>query len=186
MDVEFANLFVDKINIISGGIIAILTYILGEHWAIFFVFLLLNVADYMTRWIAARITRTENSKKGMFGILKKLGYWIMVAVGFGMSVIFKEIGEIVGVQMHATNLIGWFVLGALITNEFRSILENLVDADYNVPVILTKGLEIADDAMDKQINKLFNTKDSDESDDEEETENTQNDFDDDDDEETLG
>lgn len=173
MDITYMDLFIDKINIILGGIIAVLTYVLGEHWSVFLVFLLLNVADYMTRWIAARVTKTENSKKGMIGILKKLGYWIMVAVGFGMSAVFKELGEVVGIQMHVTNLIGWFVLGALITNEFRSVLENLVDADYEVPTILIKGLEVADKAMDEQIEKLFKSNDDGES--EEDVQNEEDD-----------
>ena len=51
--------------------------------------------------------------------------------------------------MGITALLGWFVLASLIINEIRSILENLVEAGFNVPVILVKGLEVAD----KMVNK---------------------------------
>lgn len=54
-----------------------------------------------------------------------------------------------GIDLGITALLGWFVLASLIINEIRSILENLVEAGFNVPVILVKGLEVAD----KMVNK---------------------------------
>ena len=134
-----------------GGITALLSYIFGEHWFLFAFFLLLNLGDFLTRWLAARLTGTENSKAGWFGILKKIGYWVMIALGFGMSVVFIEIGKTIGISLEITTLIGWFVLTTLIVNEIRSILENLVEGGYNVPYILVKGLEVANKAIDDRI-----------------------------------
>lgn len=141
----------NKINLIIGAITALLSYIFGEHWILFMFFLLLNFGDYLTRWMAARLTGTENSKAGWVGILKKLGYWVMIALGFGMSIIFIEIGNTIGLNLEITTFIGWFVLATLIINEIRSILENLVEAGYKVPVILIKGLEVANKAIDGKI-----------------------------------
>lgn len=141
----------DKINLIMGAVTVLLSYIFGEHWVLFVFFLLLNMGDYLTRWMAARLTGTENSKAGWIGILKKLGYWIMIALGFGMSIIFIEIGRTIGVNLEVTTFIGWFVLATLIINEIRSILENLVEAGYDVPVVLIKGLEVANKAIDGKI-----------------------------------
>ena len=36
---------IDTYNAIVGGIVAILTYIFGEHWMLFALFLAFNVAD---------------------------------------------------------------------------------------------------------------------------------------------
>lgn len=144
---------IDKLNAVLGAIVAVCSYVLGEQWYLFLGFLGFNIADFITRWIAARLTGTENSHKGMIGILKKLGYWIMIAVSFGMSAIFIELGKVIGVNLQVTSLLGWFVLGALIINEIRSILENLVDAGYHPPKILVKGLETA--------NKIINPEDDD-------------------------
>lgn len=141
----------NKINLIVGAITALLSYIFGEHWILFMFFLLLNFGDYLTRWMAARLTGTENSKAGWIGILKKLGYWVMIALGFGMSIIFIEIGNTIGLNLEITTFIGWFVLATLIINEIRSILENLVEAGYKVPAILIKGLEVANKAIDGKI-----------------------------------
>ncbi len=143
---------IDKINSIYGVIIAFLSYILGEHWFLFVFFILLNFGDFLTRWIAARLTGTENSKAGWIGILKKLGYWVMVALGFGMGAIFIEIGNVIGVDLGITTLLGWFVLATLTVNEIRSILENLVDAGYKVPHILVKGLEVANKVIETAEN----------------------------------
>lgn len=142
----------NKINLIIGAITALLSYLLGQHWILFVFFLALNIGDFLTRWIAARITGTENSKAGWIGVLKKIGYWVMIALGFGMSVIFIEIGAVIGVDLHVTAYLGWFVLATLTINEIRSILENLVDAyGDKVPAILVKGLQIANKSIDGVI-----------------------------------
>lgn len=142
----------NKINLIIGVITALMSYLLGEHWILFAFFLTLNAGDFLTRWIAARILGTESSKSGWIGILKKLGYWVMIALGFGMSVIFIEIGLVIGVDLEVTTLLGWFVLATLTINEIRSILENLVEAYGNkVPIILVKGLEVANKSIDGMI-----------------------------------
>lgn len=146
-----STVLTNKINLIVGGITAVLSYIFGKHWILFLFFLLLNFGDYLTRWIAARLTKTENSKAGWIGILKKLGYWVMIALGFGMSSIFIEIGNTIGINLEITTFIGWFVLATLIVNEIRSILENLVEGGYKIPPVLIKGLEVANKAIDGRI-----------------------------------
>lgn len=138
------NELICKVNIIGAAIITLLSYIFGEHWILFAGFLLLNIADWITGWMKSKILKKSNSEKGWLGPLKKLGYWLMIIVAFGMSAMFIEIGEIIGVNLGVTTLLGWFVLASLIVNEIRSILENLVEARFNVPKILVDGLEVAD------------------------------------------
>ena len=141
---KYANVIIDEYNAVAGAVIAVLSYFLGEHWMLFLAFLLLNFGDWVTGWMKSRMAGKENSVKGWKGVLKKLGYWIMIMVGFGASAIFIEIGKTIGIDLGITTLLGWFVLASLIINEIRSILENFVEAGYNVPTILVKGLEVAD------------------------------------------
>lgn len=136
--------FLDKFNAICGAVVAVLSYILGEHWFLFVAFIALNIIDYITGLLKSKINNKENSTKGAIGALKKLGYWLMVLVAFGMSAVFIEIGKTINIDLSMMSLIGWFVLTSLIINELRSIIENFVEAGYNVPSILVKGLEIAD------------------------------------------
>ena len=141
--------FIDGYNAVTGAIVAVLSYILGEHWILFVAFLLLNVGDWLTGWMKSRLAGKENSVAGWKGVLKKLGYWLMVMVAFGASAVFIEIGKVIGINLGITTLLGWFVLASLIINEIRSILENFVEAGYNVPAILVNGLKVADQVVNK-------------------------------------
>lgn len=116
---------------------------------LFALFLGLNVADWLTGWMKSRIAHKESSSAGWKGVLKKLGYWIMIVVAFGASTAFIEIGDTIGIDLGITTLLGWFVLASLLVNEIRSILENFVEMGYKVPKILVNGLEVAD----KKINQ---------------------------------
>ena len=92
----------------------------------------------------------ENSVKGWQGVLKKLGYWLMIMVAFGASAVFVEIGKTLGIDLGITSLLGWFVLASLLINEIRSIVENFVEAGFNVPKILINGLEVANKVVNKE------------------------------------
>lgn len=146
--------FTDKINQIGAILIAFLSYIFGEHWILFVALLGLNVIDYVTGCMKSHLNGKTSSAKGLNGLLKKFGYWIMVLLAFGTSVIFIEIGHVININLEITELIGWLVLASLIVNEFRSILENLVESGYNVPRILVKGLEIASKAIEEESEKF--------------------------------
>lgn len=150
---NYAEPIIDRYNVIVGTVVAVLSYILGEHWILFVAFLLLNVADWLTGWMKSRMAKKENSVKGWQGVLKKLGYWLMVMVAFGASAVFIEIGKAIGIDLGITTLLGWFVLASLLVNEIRSICENFVEAGFHVPVILIKGLEVADKIVNKDSEK---------------------------------
>lgn len=77
----------------------------------------------------------------------------MIMVAFALSVIFIELGNTLGIDLGITTLLGWFVLASLMINEARSIIENLVEAGYNVPAILINGLEVADKLINKEENE---------------------------------
>ena len=141
--------YMDTYNAIVGGIVAVLSFVFGEHWILFAIFLLFNVADWLTGWMKSRMAGKENSVKGWQGVLKKLGYWLMILVAFAASAVFIEIGNTLGMDLGVTTLLGYFVLASLLVNELRSILENFLEAGYNVPNILVKGLEVADKVVNQ-------------------------------------
>ena len=146
---NYAEAIIDSCNAVVGTVIAVLSYLLGEHWLLFVAFLFLNLADWVTGWMKSRMAGKENSVKGWKGVLKKLGYWLIILVAFGASAVFIEIGKTIGIDLGITTLLGWFVLASLLINEIRSILENFVETGYHVPAILIKGLEV----VDKMVNK---------------------------------
>lgn len=144
-----ANTIMDEYNAFVGMTIAILSMIFGEHWWLFGAFLVFNILDWISGWMNGRSHKEESSKKGLEGVLKKIGYWILILLSFFMSMIFIEIGKIINVNLHITTLLGWFVLASLMVNEIRSIVENLVEMGIQVPIVLMKGLEIADKVIDE-------------------------------------
>lgn len=145
--------YLDTYNAVTGAIIALLTMVFGEHWILFAIFLLFNVADWITGWMKSRINNVENSSAGWKGVLKKLGYWLMILVAFAASAVFIEIGNTLGMDLGITTLLGYFVLASLLVNELRSILENFVEAGYDVPTVLVKGLEVANKVVNQEENE---------------------------------
>ena len=141
---------IDTYNAMVGAAVAVLSYILGELWFLFVLFLLLNAIDWGTGWMKSRINNVENSKAGLKGVLKKLGYWLMSMVAFGASAAFVEVGKIINLDLGVTTLLGWFVLASLLVNEARSICENLVEMGVNVPTILVKGLQAANRVVNQE------------------------------------
>lgn len=141
--------YLDSYNAITGAVVAFLTLFLGKYWFLFVIFLALNVIDYITGWMKSKLTKTINSQAGLKGVIKKLGYWIMILVAFIASVFFIQIGMVLGIDLHITSALGYFVLASLTINEIRSIIENLVEAGYQVPTVLTKGLEVADKVINQ-------------------------------------
>lgn len=132
-----------KPNFLWGGIIAAMSYVFGDHWVLFAIFLLFNVGDWITGWMKSRLAGKENSKSGLLGVVKKLGYWLMVLLGFALGYWFVAMGQLIHKDFSVCMFIGYFVLANLTVNEFRSILENYSEAGYKLPKILIKGLQVA-------------------------------------------
>ena len=142
--------FFDTYNIVVGAVIALFTTIFGVYWYIFAAYMVLNVFDWLTGWYKSRRARQESSAVGLKGIVKKLGYWILIAVAFIVSTVFVKLGQdVLHVDLAFLNMIGWFTLTCLMVNEVRSIIENLVELGYNVPLVLIKGLAVTEELINK-------------------------------------
>lgn len=139
----------DRINLLWAAAVTLLSAVFGDFWYLFTAFAILNVIDYLTGLYRARYTHTESSAAGLGGILKKLGYWIVIGIAFFVATALSGIGEVIEIDLGFTLFVGWFTLCTFIINEIRSVLENLVEIGVAVPAWLIKGLEIAD----RKINK---------------------------------
>ena len=135
--------FIDRYNAIVGGVAAVLTAILGTYWYLFAGYLILNILDWLTGWNRAVTLHQSSSDKGLKGIIKKTGYWVIICVSFLIPTLLVGLGrDLINVDLSFLTLLGWLTLAMLIVNEARSILENLVETGYNVPDFLVKGLEV--------------------------------------------
>ena len=152
--------FLDWYNTAAGMSITVMTALFGKIWFLFALFLLFNVIDWLTGWYKARELKQESSMVGLKGLLKKLGYWVIIIMAFAMPLALVSIGTIIGIDLSFLGLIGWFVLASLMINELRSILENLVEAGYDVPAVLTKGLAVTEKLLNKDNDKTIEIKQS--------------------------
>ena len=75
------------------------------------------------------------------GVLRKLGCWILIFVSFLVSIAFVDIGKKLNLNLHIMFCLGWYVLGAMILNELRSIIKNLIQLHVFIPKIFTKCLQ---------------------------------------------
>ena len=142
--------FIDAYNAIAGAIIAVASAILGPHWYIFGIYFVLNIIDWLSGWYRSRKLQQESSKIGLKGIIKKLGYWAIIAVAFMVAYVFVRMGdELLHIDLSFLAVIGWFTAACLLVNEVRSILENLVECGYQVPQILIKGLAVTNKLINK-------------------------------------
>lgn len=141
---------IDSYNLTVGAVIAVLTAVFGVYWYVFLAYMICNILDWGTGWYKARKLKKESSSVGLKGILKKLGYWVIIAVGFLVPAVFIRLGnELLKIDLVFLELVGWFTLACLLVNEIRSIIENLVECGYNVPQVLIKGLAVADKLINK-------------------------------------
>lgn len=147
--------FFDNINCAIGAVFTALTQVFGVSWILFAGYLIFNVIDWITGWCKAVKNNEESSKKGLKGIVKKVGYWVLIAVAFIFSFLIVEIGVILEINLSFVLLFGWFTLACMIVNEVRSVLENLVALDVYVPHFLTKGLKVTSDLIDKAVDKII-------------------------------
>ena len=97
------------------------------------VLIAVMVLDYISGMIAAVRTHTLDSRIGILGILKKVSYLGIVAVGMVLDYLIQMLGGEFGVQLEGTYFVGLLVIIWLIINECISILENTDEAGGPVP-----------------------------------------------------
>lgn len=157
MEKEILKIF-NNISTSISIIITGITSILGTEWIFFASYLILNILDYITGTIKSKIKKTETSNKGLYGIIKKVCYWILILVAFLISFLLYQIGIKINIQLDFVMLFGWFTLACLIINETRSILENLIEIGIKVPNFLIRGLEIYSNHIDSKLEDNSNKK----------------------------
>jgi len=102
------------------------------------VLLIMMIIDYISGMSAAWREGTLNSKKGVDGIIKKVGYMALVAVAMGVDYLIFSGFTAVNVSIGFNMLFGILVAVWLIINEMISVLENLSRIGVPIPQFLTK------------------------------------------------
>lgn len=147
----------NSISAIISIIVSIFIMILGKYWYVFVSYMIFNILDWITGTIKAIKLKEISSSIGIKGLIKKIGYWIVIGIAFSFSSIFVILGnEILGINLSIMYLLGWFTLASLIINEIVSILENLVLLNIQVPDILINSLKVTQRALNNASEKILN------------------------------
>ena len=121
--------FIAAFSVIFGwlGILAVPVLVLAG----------LNFTDYITGILASKRRNEQvTSDKGLWGIVKKVGMWILVGLGWAMDVLINYAGQYVGLSIKLPFVVATIVAVWLICNEIISILENLLDIGVSMPPFL--------------------------------------------------
>lgn len=152
-----------KVRAAPQMIVALMTTLFGAYWYIFLAYLICNILDYLTGWYKAYLLKKESSAVGLKGILKKTGYWVMIALAFLTGEVFVRLGEdILHIDLSFMMMVGWFTLACLLVNEIRSILENLVACGCQVPEVLIRGLAVTEKILSETTQNHMKDADVDE------------------------
>lgn len=136
--------------------VSILIKVFGNYWFIFISYMLFNILDWITGSLKAVKLKELSSYLGIKGLIKKLGYWVVIGIAFSFSSMFVIIGEkILNINLSIMYSLGWFTFVLLMVNEAISILENLVALHVKVPNILLKSLKATDNMLDNVSEKLL-------------------------------
>lgn len=127
---------------------AFLGAIIGGWTGTIEVFIILVGLDYLAGWLRAAKNGVLNSTAGFLGIVKKLGYFVVIAM-------FFQVGQWIGTTNGHAMFVRTIVVNLFILNEIVSILENIRhladDGETYLPHGLVELLEtvIADDVRQK-------------------------------------
>ena len=118
------------INYVSSTILTTIVYYLGGLDMALKTLLILMVLDYITGICKSIINKKVNSVIGLKGIIKKVGYLIIVALSFLLDGMVGDTGAI-------RNLVVYF----FVANEGISILENWGAMGLPLPSKILEVLE---------------------------------------------
>ena len=130
------NIESKSLQVVLSAACTMLAYYLGIVIVPVIVICAVMVIDYATGMISAWKSADLSSKKGIFGIIKKVCYLVLVCVGMGVDWLIYSGMTQVGINLNYTIFFGILVTVWLIINELISILENLTNIGVPLPKFL--------------------------------------------------
>ncbi len=121
--------------VISAALAAFAAYF-GAVAVPVIVLLIMMAADYLSGMAAAYVTASLSSRRGISGIVKKVGYMLLIAVAMGVDYLIMNGLTAVNIRPGFEMYFGMIVTVWLIINEMISILENLGVLGVPIPGFL--------------------------------------------------
>ena len=142
-----------KENVVKGAVaVAVggLTACLGDLAIPIYVLVACNVIDYATGLMSAKARGEQiSSYKGIQGIAKKIGQWLLVLVGWLLDVLIAYAVHHISADLSVPVIVAIIVAVWLGFNEVISILENLGDMGVPMPPFLMKIVQMLKGKVEK-------------------------------------
>lgn len=145
------------IKLVISSIGAFISAKLGILFPVLMILMGCMVADYVTGMIKAKYTGQIQSRRGMWGIIKKALYAVVVAVAMVADWVILNVAESLGVVIPVATFFGLLVAIWLIFNELVSILENLIKMDIPLPNFLKRLVSGFKIVVEGQGNKIVDS-----------------------------
>ena len=129
------------LKLLLAAIFAAVAAYMKELVAPMLVLLIVMLLDYISGVSAAFVRHELSSRVGLIGIVKKVGYLMIVAVGMALDYLISLLGDKFGVEMQNIYFVGLLVIVWLIINECISILENTDEMGLPVPPFIKSMLK---------------------------------------------
>lgn len=101
------------------------------------VLIAVMLIDYITGLTEAFVNKEISSRTGVIGIIKKVGYFAVVAVAMVVDYLITSALMQCGINLQINYCFGMIATIWLIINELISILENLAEVGVPLPHFLT-------------------------------------------------
>ena len=150
----------ENLTYVKGIIAAVAAFFsakLGILGPILLALMGVMIVDYLTGMTASKKEGDLNSKKGMWEILKKVTYMVVVGVGMLMDWLILTTAENLGAEIPLQTFFGLLVAIWLIINELISILENLTRIGTPMPNFLIRVVQDFKVTVEKSGDSLANT-----------------------------
>ena len=116
------------------------------------VLLVVMIIDYATGMFKAWINASLSSRIGLIGILKKVGYLLVVCTAGVVDWLISSGLDKIGIKIDVGFYIGVIVVIWFIINELISILENLAIIGVPLPKFLTSLIHKLKVAVEGKVN----------------------------------
>lgn len=148
-----------KENVIKAaltGCFGALCIYIGELIVPVIVLAVVMLVDYCSGLAKAWMTGEVSSRIGIRGIIKKIGYLVVVAIGMIVDWLIKYGVSALGTDFEIHFVFALPVIIWLIINECISILENVSSCGAPIPKFLLKAIGVLKDKVEEDKNSEDN------------------------------
>lgn len=142
-----------ELQIFISTVFTGLLYYLGIVSIPIIMLIFAMVIDYITGMLAASYNSELSSKKGIKGIVKKVGYLALVLASMIIDWLISQGLQQINVDFHYSVFFAVLVAVWLIINELISILENLSRMGIPIPNFLKKIINRLKTTVDESEDK---------------------------------